>query len=200
MIQNNLKIKNLIFAVLLMVILETTVLAGDLPGLPTTRGFISAFIPFCKKLLPLLLKLLPAIIIALALKTFLLKKKLGTPFKSIDKLIISNIGESAVEIVFFFLLVYFFSPAVSSILGSLKLTFASTSNPPHYRFLSAMIFILPYQFIIGTILNNVLINLLNPISKSERKKYIPTAVLLSVIVPLLVIVYYFLGPILFKWK
>lgn len=138
---------------------------------------------------PLLLgvPLLAAIVTASIAKSWLLKRKLGLPWKlkPMEKLGAAVLAEIAVEYIFLSLIISFFDPTISSLLNTLGLAAPETLNSQILSLMVKVIIIAPYQLVIGTLLNMILINFLSPMDKDKRRQHLKHAFFLALIFPLL---------------
>ncbi|NIM17399.1 MAG: hypothetical protein GTO45_35800 [Candidatus Aminicenantes bacterium] len=162
------------------------------------------FFAFFFKTFPsLFLKLLPIIAIAAFIKVWLLKRKLSIPWKwtQMEKLSIAALAETAVGVFLLFLVIAFFTPAISSVLtDSLKVTFADTPGSQTLKFFIHTLVALPFYCIISGLIILVLIHLLKPIEKEERGRYYKYGAFLALITPVLLVVFVFVSRILVKWS
>ena len=162
------------------------------------------FFAFFFKAFPsLFLKLLPIIAMAAFIKVWLLKRKLSIPWEltKMEKLSIAVLAETAVGVFFLFLVIAFFTPAISyALTDSLKITFADTPGSQTLKFFIHTLVALPFYCIISGLIIMVLIHLLKPIEKEERGRYYKYSAFLALITPVLLVVFVFVSRILLKWS
>jgi hypothetical protein len=168
--------------------------------IPEKKDFFAFFF---KTFPSLFLNLLPIIAMAAFIKVWLLKRKLSIPWKwpQMEKLSIAALAETAVAVLWLFLVIAFFTPAISSVLtDSLKITFADTPGSQGLRFFIHTLAALPFYCIISGLLILILIHLLKPIAKEEMGRYYKYGALLALITPVLLVVFVVAGRVLLKWS
>lgn len=136
------------------------------------------------------LPLLAAIVTASIAKSWLLKRKLGLPWKlkPMEKLGTAVLAEIVVEYIFLSLIISFFDPTISSLINTLGLAASETLGSQILNLMAKVIIIAPYQLVIGTLLNMILINFLSPMDKDKRRQHLKHVFLLALIFPLLFII------------
>lgn len=156
--------------------------------------------PVFVSLLPLFIKFWPLIVIVIAalIKMWLLKRKLSIPWKwkSLEKLSMATLAETIVELFFLFLIMVFFAPAVSSVLNDIKFLAAASAN---IKFVIHVAVVIPYYCFIGAVLILLLINFISPVNREQlRHRYFKYGAFLAVIVPVLLIVVFFVSKLFAK--
>lgn len=168
--------------------------------IPQKKDFLAFFL---KTFPSLFIKLLPIIAVAAFIKVWLLKRKLSIPWKltEMEKLSIAVLAETAVGVFFLFLVIAFFTPAISfALTDGLKITFADTPGSQTLKFFIHTLVALPFYCIISGLIILVLIHLLKPIEKEERGRYYKYGAFLALITPVLLVVFVFASRLLLKWS
>ncbi len=153
---------------------------------------------FLEKILPLV-----SILFAALLKSWFLKRRLSLPWKvgPIEKLGVASLAETVVESFFFGLLFLFFIPALTALLKDIAPLGAEITPGQFFlRLLLILGVILPYQLVVGTLLNMLLIHLLAPMEKGEYRRYFKYAFISGAMFPLLLIVSIFSRFLLLLFK
>jgi len=158
------------------------------------------FQAFIVSLLPLFIKFWPLVVIVIAalIKMWLLKRKLSIPWKwkSIEKLSMATLAETIVELFFLSLIMFFFAPAVSSVLSDIQFLANASAN---IKFVIHVVVVIPYYCFISAILILLLINFISAINLEQQwRQYFKYGAFLAAIVPGLLIIVFFAGKIFAK--
>jgi hypothetical protein len=167
---------------------------------PQKKDFLAFFL---KTFPSLFIQLLPIIAVAAFIKAWLLKRKLSIPWKlaQVEKLSIAALAETAVGVFLLFLIIAFFTPAISyALTDGLKITFADTPGSQTLKFFIHTLVALPFYCIISGLIIMILIHLLKPIKEEERGRYYKYGAFLALITPVLLVVFVFVSRILVKWN
>jgi hypothetical protein len=166
-----------------------------IPGnLFAQETLFSVFTRFVSPFYLVLISPLAVFVIAFFIKIWLLKRKLSLPWKGkiIEKLPIITFAETFAESFFLGLIILFFTPAIFSLFTDIGLTAPETISGQLLRLIIALIIVMPYQCVVGAILNLLLINLFVPINSGKRRQYFKYSVMLALIFPLLMIISMFI--------
>lgn len=167
----------------------------------TDSVLIALFILFIK-FAPILLKILPVLILAALIKTYLLKRKLAVPWKlgSIEKLTVTTFAETVVGMYFLLVFFIFFIPTVSSLIKGTALASTTSETGMFLKFLVHTLFAVPYYCVVGGILSILLLKLVSPEKLEKPGKIFKYGAFLATIPAGLFIVFVFISRIVFKWN
>ena len=166
-----------------------------IPGnLLAQETLFSVFTRFISPFYLILISPLAVFVIASLIKIWLLKRKLSLPLKGkiIEKLSITTFAETFAESFFLGLIILFFTPAILSLFTDIGLTAPETISGQLLRLIIALLIVMPYQCVVGAILNLLLIHLFVPMNSEKRLQYFKYSVILSLIFPLLMIISMFI--------
>lgn len=154
------------------------------------------------KLLPMLLKLLPVILIAAALKVWLLKRKFSIPMKlkPMEKLSVATLSETAVSLYLLLVLIVFFTPAVTSLAADVGLAPAATAWGTFVKLFLHTLFVLPYICVVGAVLILLLISLTTSVNRDGLRGHFKFSAILALITPAVLVVFLLITRIVFKWN
>ncbi len=132
---------------------------------------------------------LVAVVISAAIKGAMVKKKFAIPtgWKPVEKVIVGSLAETLVEKIFLACLVLFFTPALGGLLIKLGLAAPTTPGQAALVFLIIYGCLLPYQLVIGTLLNIQLSNLIMNLEEEKIKKLLKFHVLLALVFPVVLL-------------
>ncbi len=211
------KNKSTIYTFLFLLVFITLIVPGSLyteeeteaetdaetkPGPLWTLIFfpVGVFMAILKASFLVLLKLFPVVAIASVIKIWLLKRKLSLPWKSIEKLSITTFSETVVEMTFFLFFIFFFTPAIASVLKNIGFTGTTSEIGLFLKFIVHTLVAIPYQCVLGALLSLLLLHILTPMSLKELRRYFKFGASLALIPPVTLIVFIFFTRILFKWN
>lgn len=158
------------------------------------------FMTILKASFLVLLKLFPVVAIASVFKIRVLKRKLSLPWKSIEKLSITTFSETVVEMTFFLFFMFFFTPAIASLLKNIGFTGTTSEIGLFLKFIAHTLVAIPYQCVLGAVLSLLLLHLVTPMSLKELRQYFKFGAFLALIPPVTLIVFIFFTRILLKWN
>jgi len=173
------------------------------PPKPFKPGFFSMdhnFWGMFDQIVPLLLNfILPVVLLSSIIKVWLLKRKLKFPWQSLEKVSLTTMAESIVEVLVLIMTVFFFKPAFSHILDFLGYTPTPAWTSEALTYALHTVMAIPYHCIIGALPVLVLLNFLVPVKLEERKKDAWYAAFFAAITPLTLAVYLVVSRFIFKW-
>jgi len=170
-----------------------------IPGnLLAQESLFSVFTRLVSPFYLILLFPLAVFVIASLIKIWLLKQKLSLPWKGkiIEKLSITTFAETFAESFFLGLIILFFTPAILSLFSDIGLAAPETISGQLLRLIIALLIVMPYQCVVGAILNLLLIHLITPMNSEKRRQYFKFSVILALIFPLLIIISMFMRILL----
>lgn len=145
----------------------------------------------------LLLRYLPLVGLAGLIKLFLFKRKYSFQWEKSEKIIIKSLGEIVAELVFFWLFFLLLAPHISAlVLEKTAFTGQLIINVPNLKIIFTIVILLPLQCFIGAILNVVLVYSCWPGEVSKSRKEFIYGVLLSLLLPLVLVVFFAAGILL----
>jgi hypothetical protein len=173
------------------------------PPKPFKPGFFSmdySFWGMFEQIIPLFLNFFfPVVLLSSLIKIRLIKRKLNFPWKILEKVSISTMAESIIEVLVLMMTIFFFKPAFSQILNFLGHSPVASWNGEAVNFILHTVMSIPWYCLLGIPLILVLLNFLVPRNLEDWKKESGYAALLTAITPATLVVYLFVSRFIFKW-